>query len=462
MRLNCQVKTILFFAVIFGVLFAGFSVTFAQTADVINQQEAKLQAEYDALQKEINTWQAVLDDTRKKANSIQGDITILTAKIKEAELMIKQKNIAISQLGKQIADKSNKIVQLQGKLDNGRQSLAQIIRKTNEIDSVSFIDVVFSNDNISEFFQDIDSFGFIESEMEKNFTLVKEVKATTEEERKRLDQKKNEEADAKYVVEVKKKTISQTEAEKKKLLTITKNEASGYQAVLSERQKRAAQIRAALFKLRDTEGISFAKALEYATLAGNKTGIRPALILAVLTQESDLGKNQGSCILSSIDTGDGVGKNTGTFFEKIMKAPRDTDPFKDITSRLGLDWKITPVSCPPGNIWTSSRGYGGGMGPSQFIPSTWELFKRRIAQTIGVRESDADPWNPEHSFVATAIYLSDLGAVNGSYTAERNAACKYYSGRSCDSRKPANTFYGTQVLQKAENIQSNIDFLKGV
>lgn len=460
LRYSFKISLAVFLAIAFFVFFSlGAN---AQTAEVINQQEAKLQAEYDALQKEINTWQMVLDETRKKANTIQGDVTILTAKIREAELMIRQKNIAISQLGKQISDKSKKIKDLEIKLDDGRQSLAQIIRKTNEIDEESVVEVMLSNRDISEFFQDIDSFSSIKNEMRQHFTLVREVKATTEEERKRLDQKKNEEADAKYVVEIKKKTIAQTEAEKKKLLAAAKSEASGYQAVLSERQTRAAQIRAALFKLRDTEGISFAKALEYATLAGSKTGIRPALILAILTQESDLGKNVGSCILSSIDTGDGVGKNTGTIFEKVMKSPRDTEPFKDITSRLGMDWKITPISCPPAAKWTSSRGYGGGMGPSQFIPSTWEIFKKRIASSVGVSQNEANPWNPEHSFTATAIYLSDLGAVSGSYTAERNAACRYYSGRSCDNRRPANTFYGTQVLQKAETIQTNIDFLKGV
>jgi len=463
MRFNFFFLKLFLSIFLLGGLFAPSALKVeAQSAGQVAEQEAKLQAEYNALQKEIDTWQRVLDETRQKANTIQGDITILTAKIKEAELMIRQKNLAISKLGTQIADKSKKIKTLEVKLDDGRRSLAQIIRKTNEIDSKTLAEVFFAEESVSEFFQDIDSYDSIKSQMKEHFTVVREVKATTEEERQKLDQQKNEEADARYVVEVKKKTIAQTESEKKKLLAVTKTEASGYQAVLSERQKRAAQIRAALFKLRDTEGIPFAKALEYANFAGNKTGIRPALILAILTQESDLGKNQGSCILSSIDTGDGVGKNTGTFFEKVMKSPRDTEPFKDITNRLGLDWKITPVSCPPKAIWSSSRGYGGGMGPSQFIPSTWEIFKKRIASAVGVSQNEANPWNPEHSFTATAIYLSDLGAVSGSYSAERNAACRYYSGRKCDNQKPVNSFYGTQVLQKAEDIQANIDFLRGV
>ncbi len=95
------------------------------------------------------------------------------------------------------------------------------------------------------------------------------------------------------------------------------------------------------------------------------------------------------------------------------------------------------------------------MGPAQFIPSTWNIFKGRIATMLNV--SVADPWNPEHAFMASALYLSDLGAVAGSYTAERNAACKYYSGRSCSDSN--NIFYGDQVMAKVAGIQANIDFL---
>lgn len=442
--------------------FAVSGAVFAQTAQQIVEQEAKLQAEYDNLQKEIDHWQGVLDDTRIKAKNLQGDITGLNAQIKEAEAQIRQKNLIISKLGAQITEKVKKIKTLEGKLTTGKESLAQILRKTNEIDSYSLVEVMLQGQPLSEFLQDVDSFASIEESMEEHFNAVRETKAVTEKERKDLNEKKNNETDAKYIVETKKKVIAKTESEKKELLKVTKKDEENYQAVLLERQKRAAQIRAALFNLRDTEGIPFGKALEYANNAGTKTGVRAALILAILTQESDLGKNQGACILSSLDTGDGVGKNTGTVFEKIMKAPRDTFPFQDIVSRLGRDWKITPVSCPLGVKYSSSRGYGGGMGPSQFIPSTWELFKERIAEFVGVPVAYADPWNPEHSFVATAVYLSDLGARSGSYTSERNSACRYYSGRSCDRRRPINYIYGNSVMKKAEAIQANIDFLKGV
>jgi len=271
-----------------------------------------------------------------------------------------------------------------------------------------------------------------------------------------LDEKRTAEADTKADMENQKKKVEIDEAQKQQLITVNKTKEKTYQQVIAEKQKRAAQIRAALFALRDTEGIPFGDALRYATSASQKTGVQPALILAILTQESDLGKNQGSCFISSIDTGDGVGKNTGTFFEQVMKVPRDTAPFKNITDRLGKDWKMTPVSCPPGTIYSASRGYGGAMGPSQFIPSTWELFKDRLGAILGLNGNDVNPWNPEHAILATAVYMADLGANSDSYTAKIRAACKYYGtgGSAC--------YYGKQVMAKAQNIQlTMIDPLEG-
>ena len=100
------------------------------------------------------------------------------------------------------------------------------------------------------------------------------------------------------------------------------------------------------------------------------------------------------------------------------------------------------------------------MGPSQFIPSTWVLYEKRLKSTLGV--SIPNPWDAKHAIMATALFLEDLGADKGTYTGERNAACRYYSGRSCDARAPINYTYGNSVVAKADDFQSNIDFLKGI
>jgi membrane-bound lytic murein transglycosylase B len=85
----------------------------------------------------------------------------------------------------------------------------------------------------------------------------------------------------------------------------------------------------------------------------------------------------------------------------------------DITRRLGLDPDKMPVSK---KAW---YGYGGAMGPAQFIPSTWILYEKRISTLTG--NNPPNPWNPEDAFMAAAIYLKDSGANKQTVKAERYA-----------------------------------------
>ncbi len=465
-------KSAVFIAIIITLFFSVNKITFIgdfvlgkhliANAETVNEKEERLKAELKKTEEEIAQWQGILKSKRQESASLSRDAAILNAKIQEAKLVIKARNIAIEQLGKDITEKEKTITELTEKIDRGRESLAQIIRKTNVIDSYSTIEMFLSNDDLSRFFADIDSFDEINKSIATLFMGIRDTKNLTESEKDQLSIKKDKETDTRVAVEIEKKKVEINEAEKKRLLAITKSQEKTYAQVLKERELKAAQIRTALFSLRDTAAIPFGDALKYANEASKKTGVRPAFLLAILTQESELGKNIGSCILASITTGDGVGKNTGTPFQQVMKAPRDTVPFGNITERLGRNWKTTPVSCPPGTVYYVGRGFGGGMGPSQFIPSTWELFKNAIGTVLGMGGDSVDPWNPQHAFMATAIYMRDLGAGSGAYTAERNASCKYYSGAACTpGRKPPNVFYGDAVMVKANIIQTTmIDILQ--
>jgi membrane-bound lytic murein transglycosylase B len=99
------------------------------------------------------------------------------------------------------------------------------------------------------------------------------------------------------------------------------------------------------------------------------------------------------------------------------------------------------------------------MGPAQFIPSTWNLMRGSIAAATG--KKTPDPWNPSDAIMALAILLKDNGAGAGTYTAERNAACRYYGGgRGCTTTTSA---YGNQVMSRASTIQTTmIDPLQGL
>ena len=107
---------------------------------------------------------------------------------------------------------------------------------------------------------------------------IRATKKKTEKEKDDLTEYEDEQLQLKeaQVRERKKLIVKQTE--KTNLLKITKGVEEGYRAVMVLKQKEAAKIRSALFALRDTAEIPFGKALEYASLALSKTGVRPAFL----------------------------------------------------------------------------------------------------------------------------------------------------------------------------------------
>jgi membrane-bound lytic murein transglycosylase B len=260
----------------------------------------------------------------------------------------------------------------------------------------------------------------------------------------------SEEEQMRQLQALQKRALERTEAEKEDLIKVTKGQEKVYQSTIEAAQRTAGEIRARLFDLRDSGAIPFGTAYEYAKAASAKTGVRPALILAVLRQETNLGENVGQCLLTnSPKKGDGKGKNTGRAIPGVMKPERDVDPFMQITAELGIDPASQVVSCP------QSVGYGGAMGPAQFIPSTWMLYKDRLAAATG--QNPPSPWNARTAIFATALLMQDNGAT-ADRASERRAALKYFAGGNWS--KPAFAFYGDGVMGYADQYQKDIDVLE--
>lgn len=412
------------------------------------EERAALQAQLDQIEKEIAGNQGTLSELQKARTSLERSIAILDNKIKTAQLQIKQSDLTLAQIKESISEKQIAIRAVDEKVARGEKSLAVLLRRTREIDDLSLAELALGK-NLDDFFRDIDDFQTIQQALGDSFTEMAALREDLSRRKADLEDKQDEAQKVRTVQVLAKSAIQKDEAEKQRILSATKGQEKTYQQLIMDKQKQAAAIRAALFGLRDSVAIPFGIAYDYAKQASALTRVRPALILAILTQESNLGQNVGSCYVSNILTGSGVGKNTGTIFSNVMKAPRDTQPFQQITESLGRDWSNTPVSCPQGS------GYGGAMGPAQFISSTWMLYKSRLSQLTG--EATPDPWNPRTAIFATALLMGDNGADEGTRTSERRAALKYFAGSNWNKR--ANAFYGDSVMELVDEIQSEIDIL---
>lgn len=445
-------KFLLFFVhfLLIGTLFGPAISLYAETED-------ELQGELKSLEEEIKGLQDSITVARSKGTGLQSDIKILEKKISESQLKIKSTQATIVKLNSNITEKDRALEELDAKVAREKDSLAQILRKKNYFSAYTLLDYSLQKKSLSSFFSDRDSYGTLEKSLQNSFNDIKVSKDTIANVKSELEDAKDEEMARRIVQESEKKRVEQNQKEKSSLLTVTKGQEAQYKKVLVARQEEAAKIRARLFALRDSSSISFGQAYDYSLLASKATGVRPALILAILTQESQLGKDIGACYIADTYSGNGVSIKTGVTKNRVMSPSRDIPVFLDITRNLGRDPLKTPVSCwIPLYSKGVPYGWGGAMGPSQFIPSTWKLLASRISADVG---ASADPWVPYHAITATAIYLSDLGASTGNETSERTAACKYYSGSSC-SRSADGAGYGNSVMKRVYSIQADIDTLQ--
>jgi membrane-bound lytic murein transglycosylase B len=424
------------------------TLSLAQVTDPA--QRAALQAQLDQIERDIANNQGTLSTLQAQRTTLESAIQILDNKIKTAQLQIKQTDLTLQKISTDISDKLTSIKDVDSKVAQGEKALAQIIREQNEIDNTSLATILLSSGSLTDVFREIDNFQTLKNALNASFEQMAALRDDLSARKSALEDKQTEAQQVRTAQVIARQAVQEDEKQKQNILTATKGQEASYQQLIASKQQQAAAIRAALFGLRDSGAIPFGTAYQYAKEASAGTGVAPALILAILTQESNLGTNTGSCLVTDLSTGDGKGKNTGTPFSNVMKAPRDTAPFQTILTALGRDWATTPVSCP------QSTGYGGAMGPAQFIPSTWMLYKDRLTRLTG--GSMPDPWNARTAVFATALYMSDMGADAGTRTAERNAACKYFSGRTCSG---SISIYGNSVMELRDDIQGQIDILNG-
>lgn len=438
-------------SILVGLFLVVFLINFLPVqAQLTPERKAQLEAELARVEDEIKQNKALLSSKQKETASIARDVDILTYQINQAKLNIRAKELEISRLGGDINRRVVLIGELSDEIEEEKTYLAELLRKTKELDQITPVEVILANDSLSGMFSDLDSFSFIQSTMHQSFAVIRDSQNQASLEKISLEAKRNAEIDARKVIETEKANIERIEREKQNLLRMSKSEEAVYQQVLADRERERAAIRSALFELRDTAAIPFGQAVDLALAVQQQTGVRAAFILAIITQESNLGQNVGTCNRP----GDPPSKS----WRKIMPGPEadrrssrdDQTVYLRLMRELGLNPDVQPLSCPYGSGW------GGAMGPSQFIPTTWEPYKSRISAITG--NNPPSPWRPIDAFTASGLLLRDLGAAAGGYTNERRAALRYYAGGNWN--KPANAFYGDSVMRIATNIQNQINILQ--
>jgi peptidoglycan hydrolase CwlO-like protein len=413
----------------------------AQENSSATEERSALEKELKALEEQITQYEKDITKTAAEKKTLQNQLSVLKKKISQLNLQIQQGNVMIKDLGIQIKDTESSIDKTSLKVDDSKNKLSNILRTIYQEDQKSAPEILLSGKTLSDFFDNVVALEALNS---KNQELLKEIrglKVDLENQKNSLD---DEKGDLEKVVKLQTLQKQQNESNQKNQQVLLGLTEAQYQQTLKQKQeaeKKAAEIRAKIFSLVGvTNAPTFGEAIDIAKTVSSVVDIRPAFLLAIISQESAIGRNVGQCVLTDSKTGAGKKISTGAVMTRLMKPTRDVSPFLEITAALGRDPYNTPVSCP------LSIGWGGAMGPAQFIPSTWALFTDRLKAILG---RPGDPWQIKDAFTASALYLSDLGASAKTASAEKYAAGRYY-GSTASS-------YGSQVMKRATCIQNFID-----
>lgn len=432
-----SLQKFIIFLMLFSIVFG--RPTLAQIDTSVRQE---LEGQLQAIENQIADLEKQLTTTKGEKKTLANKIKQLKNEETRLRLEIKATNLKIANLEEKLVKTSTAIETNKSKIARLKVELSKLIRIVQQKDRDFFLLNLFVNQGISQAFVEATNYEKLSNSITN---LVQESKKLQKDLNQQQIVYEDQQTDAEKLLNIAKiqqGSLGGKLQEQTQLLEETKGLEISYQTLLQDSKKQAAQIRSRIYELLGVgKQITFGQAVEIAKSTSKQTGVSPAFLLAILTQESNLGKNVGTCNRP----GDPVEKSWKT----IMKPTRDQEPFITITSELGRDPDVTPVSCPMKNKDGSQLGWGGGMGPAQFIPSTWIGYKDKVSAITG--KTPADPWDIRDAFMGAALLLKNNGA-DGTRDGEWKAAMRYFSGGTNTRYR----FYGDNVMAQADKYKQDI------
>jgi len=392
----------------------------------------ELQKQMQNLEQEIGQHQTSIRQKQKQTQSLKRDISLIDSEINKTKLELKQTELAIQKTQLNIETKEEQIALLEQDIVHQKTLLAEHLRLINYYDQKSLLEIFLKEEKLSSVFDTIGALESIQKEIHASLQIVRENKVSLQKKQEALEEEEQEQASLSKLQQAKKQSWQRKNQTKKLILDKTKGEESEYKKMLSQAQTELRQVKNKLNLLQSKgeQTLSLDEAIKIAQYASTLTGVRAALILAILDQESDFNRFTGTCHYQTALRGSHA---------------QSKSIFEDICKRLGLDPDKEMVSCPLKNSKGKYVGSGGAMGPAQIMPFTWQSLEGELENLLGYIPN---PWMPRDAVVAMALYLKR----NGALTNERRAAGAYFG--KC-------TFYGVDycddVISLARAYQREVD-----
>lgn len=380
--------------------------------------------ELEMLSSQIERYETSIKERQKQTKTLKRELAIIEERIEKIKLQIKESEAFIEELTLAIGIKKKEIEEREIQMAHQKTLLAQYLQLLYEYDQESVLETLLREERLSSFFERVNSIEKVQEDLAEALHRISVLKRELESQKEDLEGKKEEQSQLKLMRVLQKESLEEQEYQGKRLLILTRGQEERYQKLLTQTKELYSKISSQIFMLQSLGNpISFDEAVKEAKYASSLTGVRAAFLLGVLKVESNLGTNVGS----------------GNW--KVDMPPSHWDAFFEICKENNLDPSSMPVSKKP----TYYRGWGGAMGPAQFMPKTWQGYKKRVVRLT--RKTPANPWDLKDAMVAMALKLGDVrGVLEGERNAEYKAAGLYFAGGNWRRF----TWYSDQVMWYAD------------
>ncbi len=403
-------------AMIFGLTSILPFLVYAQSSEALSQD---LNKQLSAIESQITSYRKGIYQLQQKNLTLKEEIDLVEKNIEKNKLQIKASEIALLELKAQSDDLSAQVDALDKDINERKNVLGKSLQGVYELDRRSVVETFFSEYDFSEFFNQVQYVEGVHKGLQSALAAILEQKDTFDSKKEELDTKLAAQSRLLTLQALQQEELVHAQDQKQSFVKENKVAASLFNQKSKALELVREEIKKRLYVLKGlTKSVGLDEAFKEATAVSQKVGIDPVFLMAVLKVESDLGSNIG-----------------GGNWKRDMN-PKEWDAFLAITKKLGLDPDKTPVSSAP------RYGWGGAMGPAQFLPRTWLSHESDVTKITG--HTPPSPWELEDAFAAAGSKLSGNGATGRNYESEWTAAMKYFAGGNWNN--PAYSFYGDRVL----------------
>ncbi len=239
----------IFFSLIFlasGFLAAPF-ITHAVVSEELQQKIEETRRQRDTLFEEQKKLQAQLDILNKEGKTLTGAVRSLDASRNKLanDIRITQNKIAASNLN--ISALESEMTEKERQIATHERGIEESIKKVAGYDNRSLFAELLSYKQISEVWTDRDTLNSLQGDLLSQIDLLRDAKADLERERELKEKSKNDLVNFQGELGGQKKVVEQTKAAKAKLLAQTKSQEGSYQKLLADNIARQKQFEANLF-----------------------------------------------------------------------------------------------------------------------------------------------------------------------------------------------------------------------